>query len=65
MWRALDVGRLPAARGAPAGAIDARALEEHNEDSMYTQANAIAVQRHERDGFRFESGVFDVVLRHA
>jgi catechol 1,2-dioxygenase len=39
--------------------------EEHKEDTMYTPANAIAVERHERDGFRFESVVFDVVLRRA
>jgi protocatechuate 3,4-dioxygenase beta subunit len=37
--------------------------EAHKEDEMYTPANAIAVETHERGGQRFQSGVFDVVLR--
>lgn len=37
--------------------------EAHKEDGMYTPANAIAVETHERNGQRFQNGVFDVVLR--
>jgi catechol 1,2-dioxygenase len=37
--------------------------EAHKDDGMYTPANAIAVERHARDGVRFESGTFDVVLK--
>lgn len=37
--------------------------EVHKEDSMYTPANAITVETHEQGGLRFQSGIFDVVLR--